>query len=442
MALNNGKFTGEIDNKNLFSYSNKLDYTIEDLDKRKKLISEILNLDEIGSKDKFWMDIWDMANCKVSLNKTDALWTETNVAQLLESMGTYLIAKDESDQKRERKRFNRPKKETSINGDYSSDEYEVVKNDKNYRLDPPDEVKNQDYRLREIFSKDYEYYRDVLYVKYIDNLKDKIIEDSISRYGHHDEIFENFSCGELMSESKWNNLKRLELEKIGLLKDARDNLDVLKQQNKDISNGTLYFHKDEDGDYIKNIDIYKYEFINRIIPCNLQLSKSGYMNSDIKEIEDKFLYQKRKRSYGVGLKHITNNISDVKDYMLSCKLAYTNRVCISPDKNGVNMNILEHVDYSDLKHIEAILYLQGNEISYESDMSIISYDITKVIKDLREINKLDDKDIYIIDGIRHRITQDRLAKELNISKQAVNKRISKISERIVNFLKNEKYSKF
>ena len=321
MALNNGKFTGEIDNKNLFSYSNKLDYTIEDLDKRKKLISEILNLDEIGSKDKFWMDIWDMANCKVSLNKTDALWTETNVAQLLESMGTYLIAKDESDQKRERKRFNRPKKETSINGDYSSDEYEVVKNDKNYRLDPPDEVKNQDYRLREIFSKDYEYYRDVLYVKYIDNLKDKIIEDSIGRYGHHDEIFENFSCGELMSESKWNNLKRLELEKIGLLKDARDNLDVLKQQNKDISNGTLYFHKDEDGNYIKNIDIYKYEFINRIIPCNVQLHKSGYINNDIKKIEDKFLYQRRYRSYGVGLKHITNNISDVKDYMLSCKLA-------------------------------------------------------------------------------------------------------------------------
>ena len=54
------------------------------------------------------------------------------------------------------------------------------------------------------------------------------------------------------------------------------------------------------------------------------------------------------------------------------------------------------------KHIESILYLQGNEISYESDMSIISYDITKVIRDLRSINKLDDKDMYIIDGIRHR----------------------------------------
>ena len=115
MAIVNGRFTGEIDGKNIFSYSNKLDYNIENLEKRKELISEILNLDEIGSKDKFWMDVWDMANCKVSLNKTDALWTDTNVAQLLESMGTYLIAKDESEGKNEKKRFNRPKKETSIN---------------------------------------------------------------------------------------------------------------------------------------------------------------------------------------------------------------------------------------------------------------------------------------------------------------------------------------
>ena len=437
MALNNGKFKGEIDGNSLFNYSNKLDYTIEDLDRRKKLIYEILNLDDIGSKDVFWMDVWDMANCKVSLNKTDALWTETHVAQLLESMGTYLIAKDESEVKKEKRRFSRPKKETSINADYSSDEYEVVKNDKNYRLDPPDEIKNQDYRLRPIFSKDYNYYKDVLYVKYIDDLKDKVIKDSISRYGCHDGVFDNFSCGKLIEEDNWNNLKRLELEKIELLKAAKDNLEVLKQQNKDISNGTLFFHKDEDGENIKNIDVYKHEFIDRIIPCNIQLAKSGYINDEIKEIEDKFLYQKRSRGYGVGLKHITNNISDVKDYMLSCKLAYSNRVCISPDKNGTNMNIFEHVNYSNPKHIEAILYLQGNEISYESDMSVISYDITKVIKDLRNINKLDDKDMYIIDGIRHKVTQDRLAKELGISKQAVNQRIAKISERIVNFLHKE-----
>ena len=345
MAITNGRFTGEIEGKNIFSYSNKLDYNIEDLEKRKDLVSEILNLDEIGSKDKFWMDVWDMANCKVSLNVTDALWTDTNVAQLLESMGTYLIAKDESEEKKEKRRFSRPKKETSINNDYSASEYEVIKNDKNYRLAPPDEVTNKDYRLRNIFSGDYNHYKEVVYKKYIDGLKERIVEDSIKRYGFHDGTFEDFSCSKLIEEDKWNNLKRLELEKIELLNDAKRNLDVLKQQNKDILNGTLYLHKDENGNSIEEIEIYKYEFMNRIIPCNIQLAKSGYSNNDIKSIEDKFLYQKRIRSYGVGLRHISNNISDIKDYMLSCKLAYTNRVCISPDKNGVNMDILEYVDY-------------------------------------------------------------------------------------------------
>ena len=80
MAITNGRFTGEIEGKSIFSYSNKLDYNIEDLEKRKDLVSEILNLDEIGSKDKFWMDVWDMANCKVSLNVTDTLWTDSSLA--------------------------------------------------------------------------------------------------------------------------------------------------------------------------------------------------------------------------------------------------------------------------------------------------------------------------------------------------------------------------
>ena len=255
----------------------------------------------------------------------------------------------------------------SSKSSYLTFTYEVVKNDKNYRLAPPDEVTNKDYRLRYIFSRDYNYYKDVIYKKYIDGIKKKIDKET-----------DDFSCSKSIEEEKWNNLKRLELDKIEFLNDAKRNLNVLNQQNKDILNGTLYFHKDENGNDIEEIEIYKYEFMNRIIPCNVQLAKSGYANNDIKNIEDKFLYQRRIRSYGVGLRHISNNISDVKDYMLSCKLAYTNRVCISPDKNGVNMNILEYIDYSNPKHIEAILYMQGNEISYESDMRIISYDITNM----------------------------------------------------------------
>ena len=91
-------------------------------------------------------------------------------------------------------------------------------------------------------------------------------------------------------------------DQVEFLKDARNNLEILKQQNKDIVNGSLYFHEDKNGECIKNIDIFKYEFMNRITPCNIQLSKSGYMNNDIKEIEDKFLsYVKDENVKGVNI---------------------------------------------------------------------------------------------------------------------------------------------
>ena len=41
----------------------------------------------------------------------------------------------------------------------------------------------------------------------------------------------------------------------------------------------------------------------------------------------------------------------------------------------------------------------------------------------------DDKDLYIIDGIRHKVTQEMLAKELRMSQPAINKRISKITNK-------------
>ena len=434
MALVNGMFKGEIDGKSINDYANQLDYSIENLDKRLDMVNDVLNVDEIGSKDLFWQEVWNMANCKVDISKKDTLWSDTNVAQLLESMGTYLLSKDESDVRKENKRFSRPKKEVAISGEYSSEDYDVVKNDKNYRLAPPDEIGNSDFYLRKVFSKDYSYYKDVIYNDYMNGLKKKIVADSINRYGYHDGIFEEFACSKLIEEDNWNNLKRLELEKIEFLKDAKHNLDILKQQNRKIQEGTLYFRPFKSEIKEETVDIYKYDFMNRIVPCHKQLEKSGYNNENIKEIEEKCLYKMRTRSYGVGLRHIGNNISDVKDYMLSCKLAYTNRVCIDPGKNSVNMDILEHVDYSNPKHIEAILYMQGSEISYENDMSIISYDITKAIKDLRRMNKLDDKDLHIIEGIRHKVTQENIAEELGISQPAIYKRILKISEKIIDIL--------
>ncbi|MGL4450469.1 MAG: hypothetical protein ACRDDY_16485 [Clostridium sp.] len=425
MAVANGLFRGEVDGKTITDYLGKVKYEVDDFEQRKKIVEGILNLDHIGSKDGFWVEVWDMGICKTALNKEDALWTDTNVAQALESMGTYLITKSEN-----KNRYSRPK-EVSMFEDYSGD---CIKNDKNYRLAPPDDITSSDYSPRKIFSKDYNYYKDVLYPKYIDRIKLKVSEDMKNIYGYHDGSFDDFSCGRLMTEEKWNNLRRLELQKVKFLLDAKPNLEELKRQNKMIreGGGALYLKRDGD-DVIKAIEIYKYDFINRTIPCNRQLEKMGINNMEIKAIEYKHLYKKRTKNCGVGVKHVVNTLGDTKGYMIDCKLAYNNRVCIDAGKISANRNILDHVDYTNLKHIEAILYMQGEDISYENDMSIIAYDITKAIKELRDCGKLDDKDLYIIEGIRHRITQEQIASELGINERTVRRRIGGIVDKIKNF---------
>lgn len=403
MALNNGKFSGGLSGKNLTNYSNKLNYSIKDYTSRKEFVEDILNLDKLGSKDDFWQDVWDIGVCSTSLKKSDTLWSDTNVCMTLESIATYLLNSDSHVDER----FNRPKKEVVLNENMSIEDYIVAKNDKNYRLAPSDEVKNKDFFEREIFKYDYEYYSDVLYPRCLQN------------------VGEHCKC---LSKDNWENLKRFEKERISFLKDAKDNLLVLNEQNKAIKDGAINFREFHNNK--KQVD----DLVKRIVPLNVQLKKYGLDNASVKDIEQKSLYKTRDRNYSVTLKHITENISDVKDYMNLCKLAYINRVCIDAGKNPVNSNILDNVDYSNIKHIAAILYLNSENISYENDISIIAYDITKAIRELRKLGKLDDKDMYIIEGIRHSVTQEDIACELNISKQAVNKRIFKISKKIIDFL--------
>lgn len=428
MAVQNGNFFGVIDGKSINDYSFQLDYSIEDLDKRVELVKQVLNLDENGlPEDQFWQDIWDIGQIKVNPNTSDALWNEGNIAQFLESMGTYLMAKDESEANKENRKFSRPKKETydSCLEEYSTDQYEVAKNDKNYRLAPKEDIYACDYRLRKPFSKDYDYYVNVVYPEYINGLKKKIEISNISRYGHHDGLFEDFACGKLMDEETWNNLKRLELQKISLLTDASENLQILKDQNEKIKTGSILKYRNEDY-----IEVYKHRFIDNIIPLHVQLKRSGYDNSVVELIEKEYLYTKLKKKTNVNLTHIIKNISDIKDYMIRCKLAYNNRICITPDKNSANREILDYVDYKNEDHIHAMLHMSSEDISYENDMSIIAYDMFNSINYLYEYKMIDDKDMYIIDGIRHKVTHEKIALELGINEKTVRRRIQKIVNKI------------
>lgn len=154
MAYTNNRFKGEIDGKTIWDYYNKLDYNIDKLDKRIEIVSDVLNLNEYGSSDDlFWQDIWDMGICKTGLNTTDDLWSDTNVAKCLESMGTYLLAKYPKapndtikvyDDYNLFKRIIKEKEIINRYGEKTDEEMIVFRTKKNYKLAPKESVTAKD----------------------------------------------------------------------------------------------------------------------------------------------------------------------------------------------------------------------------------------------------------------------------------------------------------
>lgn len=154
MTYTNNRFRGYIDGKTIWDYIGKLDYNIDELENRKKKVSEILNLDETGnSLDLFWQDVWDMGVCKSGLNTTDDLWSDTNVCKCLESIGTYLIAKGDKlpredikvyDDYNLFKRILKEKELINRYGEKTDDEVIVFRAKKNYKLSPKDSINSKD----------------------------------------------------------------------------------------------------------------------------------------------------------------------------------------------------------------------------------------------------------------------------------------------------------
>lgn len=196
---------------------------------------------------------------------------------------------------------------------------------------------------------------------------------------------------EIKSRESWERIKHNEEEKIKLLINAQRNLDILKKQMEELKSGKKL----------------QYNKVEKIV-CNGKI-----------------------RGTNVTLYHLKSNIRDVKDYMIMCKLAYTNRVMIKPDKCKTSYNILEKIDYLDTTHIRAMLSLGKMKLDPSKDISIIANDINKKIKDMYSNGELSDRDIYIIEGLQYNVSYETLAKELDVKLQTIDYTINRICENIV-----------
>ena len=78
-----------------------------------------------------------------------------------------------------------------------------------------------------------------------------------------------------------------------------------------------------------------------------------------------------------------------------------------------------------------MLSLGEMKLDPSKELAIIAYDINRKIKDMYSLGELSDRDMYIIEGIRHNVSYAKLGKELNIKLQNVEKTLNRICDKIV-----------
>lgn len=217
--FNNNNFYGEIDGKKISEYSKDLDYSIEDTSERIEYIKKRLGIKEINgievtdkileevfmqkgnikmnTNGKFfvegiekplsykefiswcecngyvpeeylyendlghkssWREVGDTSHIKLHLNTNDALYSESNVARVLETLGSYILAKDEDEKNKDEKiktynskeLFLRAIKEEETMKELSPNskncEFAVFKMEKNYKKEIKDKVTAEDIR--------------------------------------------------------------------------------------------------------------------------------------------------------------------------------------------------------------------------------------------------------------------------------------------------------
>ena len=141
---------------------------------------------------------------------------------------------------------------------------------------------------------------------------------------------------------------------------------------------------------------------------------------------------------GASVKKVINNIGDINEYMKAVKTSYHNYVCINPEKCPVNVDIMSMIDYSDEKHIEALLSYQGSTSDLGNDIAIILYDVNKALRMAYEKNLIDKNDLEIIKFLRRGKSKEWISKKKNISRMTLHRKMKKIVVTVKDVLNGKK----
>lgn len=152
-------------------------------------------------------------------------------------------------------------------------------------------------------------------------------------------------------------------------------------------------------------------------------------------LKEELLKIRNKQPSKLSLYQIKSIMKSVKDDMVLSKQKLLSIINFDPVGDFTPFIDWEQFDFNNKEHIKAALYLDQEHIVPGDDMSIIAYDVNCAIKNMYKQGLLNDTDLRIVNKIRKNksYTLQEIGKELNVSQQAISKRINKISEKISNY---------
>lgn len=186
----------------------------------------------------------------------------------------------------------------------------------------------------------------------------------------------------------------------------------------------------KESDYAPDKNSYMSQVLRDYSLCKNHLIK-------LRDDNEFRLNQEHKISKGKA----SHMLREINSDMLQCKIELSGifgQTLKHPLPEGQVVDWASDLDYTNHKHIKALLYSNSTKISAENELSFLVYDMENVIKKLLHKKVLNTRDLIIIKMVREGYIQDEIAKELNISQARVNSRINQISKNIAKeFAKQE-----
>ena len=387
----NNNFYGKKCGKTIRDFTTDLDYKLNSTNDRIEFLKNRLEVSKVGEVEfahDFFLELFEQtfdgnintSSVKLLLNSEDAQYSESNIANDLSRLADYILAKDKRETKEKIKLYSEEefikrlyteKNKLEPLEKVNGDDFIILKRVGNYRLAPKMTINSSDFNLPLIYRGTYNDYLE----HWSSHQYKKVYLDGKYKKVYLDKKdLSNISPSVCMTEEQWNKGKKNMLEKIELLSQAEKNRQAL--MNK------------KDG-------------------CKIS---------------------------GAPVKRVVNNIGDINEYMKSVKTSYHNYVSISPDKCPSNIDIMNIVDYSNEKHVEALVCLQASKNDLKNDIAILMYDIDNAIKKSFNRDLLDKTDLEIIDLLRRGLSKERISKKKNFSRMTLHRRMKKIVCSVMSFL--------